>query len=317
MSTIKAVPEGASVVMPMLVCRDAGVELEFCKTAFDAVERVRRPGQDGTVAHALVTIGGAMVMIEVEWPTSGNRAPMLDGSSPVVIYVYVDSVDQVVERAVSAGAKVLAPVQASSGATAQGELSTRLGTCGSFHRALRKRRKTRGVLAGRIFCLPRSDPSVLSAMKQPPRELLEFLDKYDRTVQSLALGLRRVVHQELAPCHEYIFAMRSKVVLLYGATERVIDDGICHINVFVHHVNLGFSRGTDLDDRGGMLRGTRKAMRHISLKTLADLQRSEIRLLLQAARRNAGLTRTRRGAVVTRVKLQFQARRAARRSIFW
>ena len=111
MSTIKAVPEGASVVMPMLVCRDAGAELEFCKTAFDAVERVRRPGPDGAVAHGLVTIGGAMVMIEAEWPTLGSRAPMVDGSSPVVIYVYVDSVDQVVERAVSAGAKVLAPVQ--------------------------------------------------------------------------------------------------------------------------------------------------------------------------------------------------------------
>ena len=153
-------------------------------------------------------------------------------------------------------------------------------------------------------------------MKQAPRELLEFLDKYDRTVQSLALGLRSVVHQELAPCHEYIFAMRSKVVLLYGATERVIDDGMCHINVFVHHVNLGFSRGTDFDDGGGMLQGTGKAMRHISLKTLADLQRSEIRLLLQAARRDAGLTRTQRGAVVTRVKSQSPARRAARRSNF-
>ncbi|MGI8785888.1 MAG: hypothetical protein ACR2L2_19815 [Acidobacteriota bacterium] len=77
-------------------------------------------------------------------------------------------------------------------------------------------------------------------MTAPPRALLEFLDKYDPVVQSLALGLRKVVHQEMAPCHEYIFAMRSKVVLLYGATERVIDDGICHINVFVHHVNIGF-----------------------------------------------------------------------------
>lgn len=95
----------------MLVCRDAGVELEFCKGTFGAVERVRRPGPDGTVAHALVTIGDAMVMIEAEWPTLSSRAPAVDGSSPVVIYVYVDNVDGVVERAVAAGAKVLVPVQ--------------------------------------------------------------------------------------------------------------------------------------------------------------------------------------------------------------
>lgn len=111
MASAKPVPEGASVVMPMLICRDAGAELDFCKTAFDAVERVSRPGPDGTVAHALVTIGGAMVMIEAEWPTLDSRAPTADGSSPVVIYVYVENVDAVVERAVAAGAKVLVPIQ--------------------------------------------------------------------------------------------------------------------------------------------------------------------------------------------------------------
>jgi len=111
MSTTKPVPDGASVVMPMLVCRDAGAELEFCKTTFGAAERVRRPGPDGAVAHALVTIGGAMVMVEGEWPTLSSRAPSVDGSSPVVIYVYVDNVDSVVERAVAAGAKILVPIQ--------------------------------------------------------------------------------------------------------------------------------------------------------------------------------------------------------------
>ena len=89
-------------------------------------------------------------------------------------------------------------------------------------------------------------------MTRPPRELLEFLYRYDRAVQSLALGLRKIVHEEMAPCHEYIFAMRSKVVLLYGATARVIDDGICHINVFTRHVLLGFSRGAELDDPAAM-----------------------------------------------------------------
>jgi PhnB protein len=95
----------------MLVCRDAAAEIDFCKTTFEAVELGRRPGPDGTVAHALVTIGPAMVMIEGEWPTLASRAPQQDGSSPVVIYVYVEDVDAVVERAVAAGAKVLLPVK--------------------------------------------------------------------------------------------------------------------------------------------------------------------------------------------------------------
>jgi hypothetical protein len=115
----------------------------------------------------------------------------------------------------------------------------------------------------------------------------------------------------MAPCHEYIFAMRSKVVLLYGATERIIDDGICHINVFVRQVNLGFSRGTELEDLGGILRGTGKAMRHITLKASIDLGRPEIRNFLRKARRHAGLARRQRSAarVVTRVKTRKRAKR--------
>ncbi len=144
----------------------------------------------------------------------------------------------------------------------------------------------------------------LTVMKEVPHQLLEFLHRYDPAIRSLALDLRTLIHEEMAPCHEYIFAMRSKVVLLYGATERVIDDGICHINVFVRQVNLGFSRGTELEDPAGVLQGTGKAMRHITLKASIDLRRPDIRSLLQEARRNAGLARRQRSAarVTTRVK---------------
>jgi hypothetical protein len=75
---------------------------------FQVEERVRRPGPDGTLAHAPITIGGAMLMIEGEWPEAPNRAPASDGSTSVALYVYVENVDQTVERAVSRGAKVRA-----------------------------------------------------------------------------------------------------------------------------------------------------------------------------------------------------------------
>ena len=107
---VKGVPEGASVVIPRLFCRDVAAEIDFCENTFGAVEGVRRPGADGTVAHALMTIGPAMIMIEAEWPEVASRAPQPDGSSPVVIYVYVEDVDKTVERAVAGGAKVLMPV---------------------------------------------------------------------------------------------------------------------------------------------------------------------------------------------------------------
>jgi PhnB protein len=106
---VKGVPNGASVVTPRLFCRDPLAELEFCTSTFGAVELNRRPGADGRTAHALITIGPAMVMIESEWPQVANRAPSPDGSSPVVLYVYVENVDDTVARAEAAGARILIP----------------------------------------------------------------------------------------------------------------------------------------------------------------------------------------------------------------
>ena len=105
------IPEKSSVVIPRLVCRDPAAALDFCLRTFDAREVVRRPGPDGKIAHTRLRIGPAMLMIEGEWPTLTSRAPALDGSSPVVIFVYVEDVDATVERAVQLGAEVLLPAQ--------------------------------------------------------------------------------------------------------------------------------------------------------------------------------------------------------------
>ena len=156
-------------------------------------------------------------------------------------------------------------------------------------------------------------------MSKPPTELLEFLYSHDTAVQSLALGLRKIVLEEMAPCHEYIFSMRSKVVLLYAGTEKVIKDNICAISVLTKHVNLGFHRGSDLKDSRRVLRGTGKTWRHISLKNLLELDRPEIREYLREARKRAGLKRPRNRTpddVVTRVKPKSPSKRPASQ-MFW
>jgi PhnB protein len=110
-SRVKGIPADSSVVIPRLVCPDVAAAIDFCTSTFGAVERGRRPGPDGTVAHALLTIGPAMIMIEREWPSLPSRVPKPDGTSPVVIFVYVEDVDKTVERAVARGARVLFPVE--------------------------------------------------------------------------------------------------------------------------------------------------------------------------------------------------------------
>lgn len=109
--TVKAVPEGVQAVFPMLVCQDPGAQMKFCAEAFGAVEQVRRPGPDGSAVHIAMRINDAFLVVQAEFPTLASRAPVSDGSSPVVIFVYVADVDRTVERAAAMGARILIPPQ--------------------------------------------------------------------------------------------------------------------------------------------------------------------------------------------------------------
>lgn len=112
MVTAKSIPEGVQAVFPMLVCQSPEAEMKFCAAAFGAIEQVRRPGPDGSPIHIAMRINAAFLVAQSEFPdVAASRAPSRDGSSPVIIFVYVADVDQAIERAVAMGAKVLMPAQ--------------------------------------------------------------------------------------------------------------------------------------------------------------------------------------------------------------
>jgi len=121
---------------------------------------------------------------------------------------------------------------------------------------------------------------------EPPAALIKFLKPYDREVQKLALDLRALVLEEMAPCHENIYDAYSAVAIGYGPTDRV-SDGIFHIAVYTKGVNLGFNQGATLADPSGILEGTGKQIRHIKIRSQSDLERPELRGYVRRARQVA------------------------------
>jgi hypothetical protein len=119
-----------------------------------------------------------------------------------------------------------------------------------------------------------------------PKELLHFLKPYDPAVRDLAVKLRQLVLEELAPCHENIYDAYSAVAIGYGPTDR-LRDGICHIAVYSVHVNLGFNFGAALADPEKILLGSGKLIRHLKIADIADLSAPALRLYLREARRVA------------------------------
>ena len=120
----------------------------------------------------------------------------------------------------------------------------------------------------------------------PPPALLTFLRPYDREVRDLALQLRALVLEEMAPCYENIYDAYSAVAIGYGTSDR-LRDGVFHIAVYSQHVNLGFNDGATLDDPKGILQGAGNRIRHITIKTPEDIKRPEIRAYIRRARKKA------------------------------
>ena len=152
MVTVKSIPEGVQAVFPMLVYQSPEVKMIFCAAAFGAVEQVRRPGPCGSPIHIAMRINDAFLVVQSEFPdVAASRAPSPEGSSPVVIFVYVADVDQAVERAVAMGAKILMPHRINSGVTGRRGLLTLQAMYGLLRHGSKRPPRNSEQSAGRTF----------------------------------------------------------------------------------------------------------------------------------------------------------------------
>ena len=101
----RAVPyqrPGLTSITPYLIVRPAAKFMQFLKSAFEGVERMRMPAPDGSIMHAEVAIGNGAIEVSdgnAQYPTA-----------PAAIHLYVDGADATYERALRAGAMSIYPV---------------------------------------------------------------------------------------------------------------------------------------------------------------------------------------------------------------
>ena len=99
---------------PHPVVADAAAAIDFYVKAFDAAELGRVPGPDGRLIHAALRINGFTVMLNDDFPeTCGGKSmtPKALGGTPVTIHLTVTDVDAKFQRALDAGATVVADLQ--------------------------------------------------------------------------------------------------------------------------------------------------------------------------------------------------------------
>jgi PhnB protein len=103
-------PTIATSLAPMLSLRNGAKAVEFYKAAFGATEVSRIEAPDGEIV-ARLSIGGSEFWVADESPEYGNFSPETLNGGTVRMVLTVENPDALFDRAVAAGATVVAPVE--------------------------------------------------------------------------------------------------------------------------------------------------------------------------------------------------------------
>jgi hypothetical protein len=121
------------------------------------------------------------------------------------------------------------------------------------------------------------------------RNFEELVASASPALRPVCISLRRLIGK-LHPKAMEITWPRQRIAS-FGIGPRKLSDHYCYIAVYSAHVNLGFYRGAALLDRGELLLGSGRRLRHISFRGIAATRRPAVAALLRAAiaerRRNA------------------------------
>ena len=99
---------------PHLVVDDAAAAIDFYVKAFGAVELGRLPGPGDKLIHAALRINGFTVLLNDDFPEfhgGKSTTPTSLGGTPVTIHLTVTDVEAKFQRALDAGASVVAPLE--------------------------------------------------------------------------------------------------------------------------------------------------------------------------------------------------------------
>src|SRR3974377_917553 len=97
-------------VSAALTVSDIRAAVSFYQKAFGFSKRAIMNGPDGKPVHAELTLRGTALMLGPANEAMGKRSAKSVGASPASLYIYVENVDKVVEKATKLGATPQGPV---------------------------------------------------------------------------------------------------------------------------------------------------------------------------------------------------------------
>jgi len=115
-----------------------------------------------------------------------------------------------------------------------------------------------------------------------PPDLVTHLPRLNPNVRALLVRAREFVWRFGRPKTECVFDANYALSIGYGESVNMGDWGV-YTAAYSKHVNIGFIYGAMLADPAGILRGAGKQMRHVQIKTSADLDAPALQTLVKTA----------------------------------
>ena len=97
-------------MFPYLCVHDADAAVDFYGRVFGMKEKFRLTEPGGRIGHVELDFDGATLMLSEEFAEYGIRSPKSIGGTPVTIHLHVENADEVVEKALLAGATLHMPL---------------------------------------------------------------------------------------------------------------------------------------------------------------------------------------------------------------
>ena len=105
-----------------------------------------------------------------------------------------------------------------------------------------------------------------------------WLDTKDQQLIQLFQGLRQYI-LELYPDSNELLYHTHALTTVFSISEK-LGDAFCHIPIYNDHLNLGFNKGTLLDDAENLLQGSGKLIRHVPIKAVLDYNNTKVKVLI-------------------------------------
>lgn len=121
----------------------------------------------------------------------------------------------------------------------------------------------------------------MSSTRNIHPDFLFHLEFKDQALISLFKDLRTYVLSLYPNSNELLYHTHA-LTAAFSVSEK-LGDCFCMIPIYSKHLNLGFNKGTLLEDPHQLLKGTGKLMRHIPITSVEDFSNDAVKALIKNA----------------------------------